>query len=165
MEALRPAAVPTLRFTSRSTRTAPRALGRARVQTQIAARRRRYSDAASRPLADLFGAAQRWGETLRTLPWPRATCRAHVRGRDDRDLDVPCTYDFEVAAARYLAALRDGDVPLELCFSGTVFHIADGRGGSGGRIGVGPRGRYRCRCARGATRSDALLPGQRLAAA
>ena len=39
-----------------------------------------------------------------------------------------CTYDFEVAASRYLDALDDGDVPLELLFSGAVFYAgADGR--------------------------------------
>ena len=37
------------------------------------------------------------------------------------DLPVPCTYDFEVAAAKYLHALRDGEVPLRVLFSGTVF--------------------------------------------
>ncbi len=38
------------------------------------------------------------------------------------DLDVPCTYDFEVTATKYLAALEDGEVPLELLFSGTAFY-------------------------------------------
>ena len=37
------------------------------------------------------------------------------------DLSLPCTYDFEVAASRYLHALRDGGVPVLLMFSGTVF--------------------------------------------
>ena len=32
-----------------------------------------------------------------------------------------CTYDFEVAAAKYLHALDDGEIPLSLLFSGTVF--------------------------------------------
>ena len=42
-------------------------------------------------------------------------------GATEVDLPLPCTYDFEVAAAKYLHALRDGDVPLLLLFSGTVF--------------------------------------------
>ncbi len=33
---------------------------------------------------------------------------------------MACTYDFNVAAAKYLAALEDGDVPLLFLFSGTV---------------------------------------------
>ena len=36
-------------------------------------------------------------------------------------LSLECTYDFEVGAAKYLHALRDGAVPLQFLFSGTVF--------------------------------------------
>jgi len=130
VEALRPAAAPTLRFT-----LALDAAGAAirsvvlGVQVQIAARRRRYDAAEREPLADLFGTPERWGETLRTLAWTHATLVVPpFEGATTAHLDVPVTYDFEVAAARYLAALRDGDVPLELLFSGTVF-TADGPGG------------------------------------
>ena len=38
------------------------------------------------------------------------------------DLDVPCSYDLEVTASRYLDALSDGEVPLEFLFSGSVFY-------------------------------------------
>jgi hypothetical protein len=42
-------------------------------------------------------------------------------------LDLPCSYDLEVTASRYFAALGDGEVPLELLFSGSVFFAdADG---------------------------------------
>ena len=37
------------------------------------------------------------------------------------ELSLPCTYDFEVAASKYLHALRDGSIPVVLLFSGTVF--------------------------------------------
>jgi Family of unknown function (DUF6084) len=43
------------------------------------------------------------------------------------DLPVPCTYDLEVASARYLQGLDDGAIPLLLLFSGTVF-LASGEG-------------------------------------
>src|SRR5262249_37180889 len=33
----------------------------------------------------------------------------------------PCTYDLEVAAAKYLHALDDGEIPLVFLFSGTIF--------------------------------------------
>ena len=36
-------------------------------------------------------------------------------------LPLDCTYDFEVAAAKYLHALRDGALPLQFLFSGTLF--------------------------------------------
>src|SRR4029079_4656630 len=37
------------------------------------------------------------------------------------DLTMPCSYDVDVAAHKYLTALQTGDVPLILLFSGTVF--------------------------------------------
>ena len=130
VEALRPAAAPTLRFALRI--DAAGADVRAvllDVQIQIAATRRGYDAAEQERLADLFGAPERWGETLRAVPWTRATLA--VPPFEDSalvQLDVPCTYDFEVTAARYLAALADGDVPLELLFSGTVFHAGEAGG-------------------------------------
>jgi hypothetical protein len=42
------------------------------------------------------------------------------------DLPVPCTFDFNVAAAKYFYALENGEVPLTLLFSGTVFYDAGG---------------------------------------
>jgi hypothetical protein len=39
------------------------------------------------------------------------------------ELHVPCTYDFDVVASKYLDALDGGEVPLELLFSGTVFYL------------------------------------------
>lgn len=36
-------------------------------------------------------------------------------------LPVTCTYDLEVTAGRYFAALADGEVPLDFLFSGSVF--------------------------------------------
>jgi Family of unknown function (DUF6084) len=118
------AAVPTLRFGLRIDAGGVEVRSiLLHVQLQIAARRRRYDDAATARLFDLFGQPERWGSTLRTLPWARLT--QVVPGFSDStevDLPLPCTYDFEVVAARYLDALREGEVPLELLFSGTVFY-------------------------------------------
>jgi hypothetical protein len=130
VEALRPSAAPTLRFTLAL--DAGDAAVRSvllDVQVQIAAARRGYAPAERAQLADLFGAPERWGETLRTLPWLRATLVVPpFAGATRAQLDVPCTYDFELTAARYLAGLRDGtdDVPLELLLSGSVFHVGSG---------------------------------------
>ena len=38
------------------------------------------------------------------------------------DLQVPCTFDFNVAATKYFHGVTDGDIPLNLLFSGTVFY-------------------------------------------
>ena len=96
------------------------------VQVQIAARRRTYGDEEEQRLLELFGTPDRWSTTLRTLLWTRTT--QVVPGFTAEtlvDLQVPCTYDFEVTAAKYLQALGDGPVPLEFLFSGTVFYAAE----------------------------------------
>jgi Family of unknown function (DUF6084) len=124
------AAAPTLRFGLRITavRDEPIRSVLLDAQVQIAARRRAYDDPTEERLYELFGEPQRWGSTLRTLPWTRATLAVPAfTGATTVDLTVPCTYDFEVAASRYLDALRDGDVPLEFLFGGTVFY-ADAHG-------------------------------------
>ncbi len=127
--ALQYAAVPTLRFGLRIEAEGDRDVRSILLQTQvqIAARRRRYDKAAEERLFELFGQPERWGTTLRTLPWTRHTqVVPPFTGGTDVDLLVPCTYDFEVVASRYLHALRDGEVPLELLFSGTVFYAGEG---------------------------------------
>jgi len=40
------------------------------------------------------------------------------------ELPVPCTFDFNVAATKYFAGLEEGEVPLLMLFSGTVFYEA-----------------------------------------
>lgn len=125
------AAVPTLAFDLRVESLGGQAIRSVLldVQIQIAARRRPYDAGARERLFELFGAPESWGTTLRTLLWTRTTrVVPPFTGSTVVDLPVTCTYDLEVVAARYLDALGDGDVPLELLFSGTVFHAgADGR--------------------------------------
>ncbi len=94
------------------------------VQVQIAARRRGYAHDEQERLLELFGLPERWGTTLRTLAWVRTTLVVPAfTGSTVADLHVPCTYDLEVIAARYFAALEGGSVPLELLFSGSVFFL------------------------------------------
>jgi Family of unknown function (DUF6084) len=96
------------------------------VQIQIGARRRAYSDEEEQRLLELFGRPDRWSTTLRTLLWMRTTqVVPGFTGETVVDLQVPCTYDFEVTAAKYLQALDGGEVPLEFLFSGTVFYAGD----------------------------------------
>jgi Family of unknown function (DUF6084) len=97
------------------------------VQIRIAARGRRYAGPEQDRLLELFGTPDRWATTLRTLPWTRATVVVPpFTANTTVELNVPCTYDLEVTAARYLAALEDGEVPLELMFSGSVFFATPG---------------------------------------
>jgi len=93
-----------------------------RCQVRIEPKRRRYSDEESAALHDLFGDRARWMETLKPFPWIQTA--AMVQGftaRTEVDLVLPCTYDLEVTGTTYMHALRDGEVPLLLLFSGTVF--------------------------------------------
>ncbi|HWK28512.1 MAG TPA: DUF6084 family protein [Solirubrobacter sp.] len=127
-EPLERAAVPTLRFALRVTAEVPVRSVLLDVQVQIAARRRGYDETAHERLFELFGPVADWPTTLRTLLWTRTTLVVPAFSESAVvALDVPCTYDFDVAASRYLDALRDGVVPLELLFSGSVFYDADGR--------------------------------------
>lgn len=62
------------------------------------------------------------GDSLRPFLWTHvATTIPGFRGSTEFDLPIPCSYDFEVAAAKYLHALSGGEIPLILLFSGTVF--------------------------------------------
>jgi hypothetical protein len=93
-----------------------------RCQVRIDPLRRGYSDDEAAGLTDLFGPRERWSTTQHTFLWQH--CAAMVpgfTGACEVPLELECTYDFEVTAAKYLHALRDGRVPLQFLFSGTVF--------------------------------------------
>jgi Family of unknown function (DUF6084) len=126
-EAIRFAAAPTVAFTLRVATDKPvRSLG-LNAQVRIAPARRRYSDRDRERLVELFGPPERWGETLRTFRWAQESVLVPPFDESTAvELTVPCTYDLEVATAKYFYALEDGDVPLEFLFSGTVFFAAEG---------------------------------------
>lgn len=99
-----------------------------RCQVRIEPSRRSYSDDEAAELMDLFGPRERWAATQHSFLWQHATAMVQgFSGATQVQLPLECTYDFEVAAAKYLHALRDGAIPLQFLFSGTVF-------------GRGPRG-------------------------
>jgi hypothetical protein len=102
------------------------------VQLRIDAGRRAYDDAERERLFELFGAPADWGRTMRSLRWTVTSLTVPAfSGETVAELHVPCTYDFDVVATKYLHALGEGDVPLELLFSGTVFFA-----GAGGALQV-----------------------------
>jgi hypothetical protein len=118
------AAVPTLQLKLRISETTGAQVHAIalRCQIRIEPQRRRYSAEEADGLLELFGEPARWGDTLKPMQF--ATVALMVpgfTGSIEVDLPVPCTYDFEVAAAKYLHALGDGEVPLLLLFSGTIF--------------------------------------------
>ena len=93
-----------------------------RCQVRIEPLRRGYSDDEAAGLTDLFGPRERWASTQRTFLWQHSAAMVPgFTGATEVALALPCTYDFEVAASKYLHALRDGALPLQFLFSGTVF--------------------------------------------
>jgi hypothetical protein len=97
------------------------------VQIRIDAAGRAYDDAERERLFELFGSPADWGRTLRSFRWLSTTVTVPpFDGATSVDVPVPCTYDFDVVATKYLHALGDRDVPLELLFSGTIFFAGDG---------------------------------------
>jgi hypothetical protein len=99
-----------------------------RCQIMIDAQRRRYTAGEREGLRDLFGEPDRWGQTLRPMLWTHAGTTVPAFTSSVRvELPVECTFDFNVAAAKYLHAVEVDDVPLIFQFSGTVFYSdADG---------------------------------------
>ena len=93
-----------------------------RAQVRIEPQRRAYSPAEEAGLVELFGSRERWYDTLKPFLWMQAAAMVQgFTGLTEVDLCLPCTYDFDVTAAKYLHALHDGAVTLVLLFSGTVF--------------------------------------------
>lgn len=118
-----------------------------RVQIRIEPQRRRYLPEEEDRLYELFGAPAQWADSLRPFLWTHVTTTiGGFTGSAEFDLPVPCTYDFEVAGAKYLQALEGGEIPLILLFSGTAFTQAAQAPGAGtmggpGGVGAGPSGR------------------------
>jgi hypothetical protein len=97
-------------------------------QLQIEPRSRRYAEAEGERLYELFGEPERWHDTLRPLLWTHASVLVpRFEGTIDVDVPITCTYDLEVAAAKYFHALEDGEIPLLFLFSGTIFFVGDQR--------------------------------------
>jgi Family of unknown function (DUF6084) len=117
---------PTLAFKLRLTNLPPAEKVQAvvlRCQVRLEVNRRAYQHVEQERLEDLFGKPERWSQTLRGMLWTHANVM--VPPFQDSivvDLVVPCNFDFNVASTKYFAALGDGEAPLLLLFSGTVFY-------------------------------------------
>lgn len=128
VEPVRAALAPTLRFhlhvddpTGRETITI--ALS---TQIQVEPARRVHDEETRRKLTDLFGAPERWAATTHPFQWARVESLVPgFTGATSFAVDVPCTYDMEVAATKYFSALPDGEVPLTFHFSGMALYRGD----------------------------------------
>jgi len=123
------AAVPLLAFKLRVGNADPEEAIQAvalRCQIRIEPMRRPYQATEQARLKDLFGEPERWSQTLRSMLWTHASVMVPpFTGSQVVDLQVPCTFDFNVAATKFFHGLEAGQVPLLLLFSGTVFYTAE----------------------------------------
>ncbi len=127
-EPLRFGASPHINFKLRITNSSGRAIHSVllKCQVQIDVSHRPYNDAEQRRLMDLFGEAERWSQTLRTMLWTNAT--VVVPSFDATavvDVPVPCSFDFNIATTKYFAGLEGGDIPVSFYFSGTIFYAGE----------------------------------------
>ncbi len=125
VEVERRAVQPTLVFKLRvANRTAGASIRNVMLQCQIRIEpiRRRYSAREQEQLKELFGDRARWSETLHSLLWTHASVLIPAFSAETVvSMPVPCTYDFNIAATKFFYGVEEGEAPLLLLFSGTVF--------------------------------------------
>ena len=122
------AAVPTIMFKMRLTEAEGAAVHAValRCQIMIEPQRRSYDKAEEDRLYELFDEPRRWGETLHPSLWGHTGMTVTAfEGTTEVDLPMPVTYDFEVSGTKYLHNVRDGVVPLQFMFAGTIFTRGD----------------------------------------
>jgi Family of unknown function (DUF6084) len=96
------------------------------AQVMIEPARRAYDAETRERLVELFGAPERWGTTTRNLVWHQADVLVPAfTGSTTFRIPVPASFDMEVASAKYLHGLADGEVPLAFNFNGTVHYRGD----------------------------------------
>jgi Family of unknown function (DUF6084) len=99
-----------------------------RSQIRIEPFRRAYSEDEAERLHDLFGERQRWSDTVKPMQFAMiSTMVPGFTGSVETDLQIPFSYDLQIASTRYFSSLDDGEIPLLLLFSGTIFTQASGR--------------------------------------
>jgi hypothetical protein len=93
------------------------------IQLMIDPARRRYDDATRERLVELFGAPERWAVTTRSLVWSQLDVVVPgFTGSTTVSVPISCHYDLELAAAKYLHSLPDGEAPLALHFNGMIYY-------------------------------------------
>jgi hypothetical protein len=124
----RHAAVPALDFDVHVSEPGGRAVYAIALTAQIMMEpaRRAYDAETRAKLVELFGAPERWATTTRSLVWHQADVLVPAfTGSTTFRVAVPASFDMEVASAKYLHGLPDGDVPLAFNFNGTVHYRGD----------------------------------------
>ncbi len=156
------AAGPTLTFRLRVAETTRRAGARhrpARARSGSSRRSAATPPAEADRLGDLFGDSTRWADTLKPLQLANTSVMVpSFTGSVEVDLPVPFTYDLEIASTSYFHALEEGEAPLILLFSGTLFT----KGANGFSVGQVPwhkEATYRLPVAEWRSMMDTFFPG------
>ena len=72
-------------------------------------------------LEELFGEPSHWADSPKPLLWSRASTIVPVFAGSTRcELDVPCNFDFTVAATKFFYGLEAPGAPLRFDFAGTI---------------------------------------------
>jgi hypothetical protein len=125
------AAAPTMVFSATATEPGEHEIQSIALSAQVMIdpARRGYDPETRERLAELFGPPASWTPSTQGMSWARvSTVVPAFTGSTMFALELPCTYDLEVAAAKFFYALDDGAAPLSFHFNGTVFYRgADGR--------------------------------------
>lgn len=96
-------------------------------QIQFQCPQRSYTNSEKEKVVELFGPPEMWSQSLRNRLWGQvSTTVCAFRGKTGAALQMPCTFDLNIAASKYLYALEQGAVPLLFLFSGSIFYEADG---------------------------------------
>jgi Family of unknown function (DUF6084) len=99
------------------------------IQLMIEPARRSYDDVTRERLVELFGAPERWAVTTRSLVWSKLDVLVPAfTGTTTVTVPIACHYDLELAAAKYLHSLPDGEAPLALHFNGMIYYPGDDGG-------------------------------------
>jgi hypothetical protein len=99
------------------------------IQLMIEPARRAYDAATHERLVELFGAPERWAVTTRSLVWSTLDVVVPAfTGTTTVTVPIACHYDLELAAAKYLHSLPDGEAPLALHFNGMVYYPGEAGG-------------------------------------
>ena len=124
-------AAPTLVFTLRADEPAGSEVYMVALSTQIHIDPglRSHGSETRELLVDLFGTPERWAATTTSIVLARVDVLvSSFTSTTEFTVPVPCNYDLEVAATKYMHALPDGEIPLSFHFSGRIFYRGeDGR--------------------------------------
>jgi hypothetical protein len=99
------------------------------INLMIEPARRSYDEQTRERLIELFGTPDRWAVTTRSLVWSALDVVVPAfTGSTTVMVPIACHYDLELAAAKYLHSLPDGEAPLALHFNGMVYYPGEDGG-------------------------------------